>query len=43
MFADPRQNWFWLDDAIGGMRGGRVITDPGGMLPGCAAGLGRRQ
>lgn len=38
MFADPRQNWFWLDDALGGMRGGRVIHDPVGMLAGFCGG-----
>ena len=38
MFADPRQNWFWIDDAIGGMRGGRIITDPGRMLAGLCGG-----
>jgi imidazolonepropionase-like amidohydrolase len=38
MFADPRQNWFWIDDAMGGMRGGRIIADPAGMLAGLCGG-----
>jgi len=38
MFADPRNNWFWLDDALGGMRGGHVISDQTGMLRGLCGG-----
>jgi imidazolonepropionase-like amidohydrolase len=41
MFADPRNNWFWLDDALGGMRGGHVISDQTGMLRGLCGGGAR--
>ena len=42
MFADPRNNWFWLDDALGGMRGGHVMSDQGGLLRGLCGGGGAR-
>lgn len=38
MFADPRTNWFWIDEALAGMRGGRIINDASGMLAGLCGG-----
>lgn len=41
MYADPRNNWFWIDEALGGMRGGQVISDQTGMLRGLCGGGAR--
>lgn len=41
LYADPRSNWFWLDEALGGMRGGQVISDQTGMLRGLCGGGAR--
>lgn len=38
MFADPRDNWFWIDEAMAGMRGGRVIFDRAGFVRGICEG-----
>lgn len=38
MFADPRENWFWTDEALGGIRAGQVIFDRGGFLRGLCGG-----
>ncbi len=41
MFADPRSNWYWIDEALGGVRGGRLIFDRAGFLrPMCGAPAG---
>ena len=40
MFADPRANWFWIDEALGGLRGGQVILDRAGFLRGICGGAG---
>ena len=34
MFADPRDNWFWIDEALAGLRGGQVIFDRAGFVRG---------
>ena len=41
LYSDPRNNWFWLDEALGGMRGGRIIRDETGMLRGLCGGGAR--
>jgi imidazolonepropionase-like amidohydrolase len=39
MFADPRSNWYWVDEALGGVRAGQVIFDrAGGLLRGLCGG-----
>jgi imidazolonepropionase-like amidohydrolase len=43
MFADPRSNWYWIDEALGGLRGGQVIFDrAGGLLRGLCGAPPRR-
>ncbi len=41
MFADPRDNWFWLDEALAGLRGGHVIFDRAGFVRGFCSGAAR--
>jgi imidazolonepropionase-like amidohydrolase len=38
MFADPRSNWFVIDNPLGGMRGGQLISDQTGLLRGLCSG-----
>lgn len=39
MFADPRDNWFWIDEALAGLRAGRVIFDRAGFVRGICEGM----
>jgi len=38
MFADPRSNWFWIDESLGGLRAGQLIADDTGLLRGLCGG-----